>query len=296
MANGELQYSKTKGIACIIASAFGFALMGLFVALSDYQGWFGGEISPFQKSFFRNIVAVFVAGGILLKKGGGAPRAPMSQIARMVLLLRCSAGAAGIFANFYALSHIPLADGLMLNKLSPFFTVFFTWLFLGEKMTWKSVFALVCAFIGAMFIVKPSFATTDLYARACGFFGGMCAGGAYACVRQLGLMGVKGGVIVFSFSLFSTLSAVPFMIWHFDRMEPMQVVILLCAGLSATIGQFGITAAYRYAPPREIAVYDYTNVVFAALLGWAVLGQIPDCWSAIGFLIIVAMGIMRLKE
>ena len=244
--------NRTKGIAAILASAFGFALMGLFVALSDYEGRFGGAISPFQKSFFRNLVAVFVAGGILFRnRKRVSMRIPEGEW--KILLLRCSAGAAGIFGNFYALSHIPLGDGMMLNKLSPFWTVFFAWMFLHEKMSWKSAFALAGAFTGAMFIVKPSFATTDLFARASGFFGGLCAGAAYVCVRHLGIKGVHGSVIVFAFSLFSTLSAVPFMIVDFDPMTPLQVLILCAAGASATIGQFGITAAYKFAPPREIA-------------------------------------------
>ena len=276
--------------------------MGLFVALSDYDGKFGGSISPFQKSFFRNLVAVFVAGAILARENRDVDKARIWDVfkttpaAAWILLLRCTAGAAGIFANFYALSHIPLGDGMMLNKLSPFFTVFFAWLFLHERMTWKSALALSGAFAGAMLIVKPSFATSDLFARGCGFFGGLCAGAAYACVRQLGLKGVHGGVIVFAFSLFSTLSAVPFMVASFDPMTPLQVLILVGAGASATIGQFGITAAYRFAPPSEIAVYDYSNVIFAALLGWLVLGQVPDIYSAAGFAIIIAMGIWMHKN
>ena len=70
-----------------------------------------------------------------------------------------------------------------------------------------------------------------------------------------------------------------------------QVATLLGAGIAATAGQFGITAAYRLAQPRELAVYDYTNVVFAALLGFAVFGQVPDCFSWLGIAIIVTMGI-----
>ena len=50
--------SRGKGIACIIASAFGFALMAFFVRLCDD---FGGEITCFQKSFFRNVLALAIA-------------------------------------------------------------------------------------------------------------------------------------------------------------------------------------------------------------------------------------------
>ena len=47
-----------------MGSAFGFALMGMFVRLADDFG----EAIPFtQKSFFRNIVAVVVAGVVFLR-------------------------------------------------------------------------------------------------------------------------------------------------------------------------------------------------------------------------------------
>ena len=60
------------------------------------------------------------------------------------------------------------------------------------------------------------------------------------------------------------------------------------AGAGAAIGQFGITAAYGYAAPREIAVYDYSNIVFTAALGFMLFGQVPDVWSVLGFVLIVA--------
>ena len=51
---------KTKGILCILTSAFFFALMNTFVRMS-------GDLPSIQKSFFRNLVAVCFAAAILLK-------------------------------------------------------------------------------------------------------------------------------------------------------------------------------------------------------------------------------------
>ena len=62
---------------------------------------------------------------------------------------------------------------------------------------------------------------------------------------------------------------------------------LLLAGVSATGGQFFITAAYRFAPAKEIAVFDYSQVLFAALLGFFFLHELPDVWSFAGYFIII---------
>ena len=63
------------------------------------------------------------------------------------------------------------------------------------------------------------------------------------------------------------------------------------AGLSATLGQFSITAAYTYAPESELSVYDYTQIIFAALLGMIFLGEVPDLISILGYVIICGAGI-----
>ena len=51
-------------------------------------------------------------------------------------------------------------------------------------------------------------------------------------------------------------------------------------------GQFALTAAYTRAPAREISVYDYTQVLFSALFGFFLFGQIPDALSVVGYIVI----------
>ena len=287
---------RTKGILCILASAFGFALMAMFVRLCDD---FGAPVSSFQKSFFRNVIALAIALTVFVRglrrfrgfrefrglRGFGGLR---SWGGWGALILRAVLGTVGIFANFYALSHITIAEGQTLNKTAPFFTVLFAWLFLGEKANRRQVVTLLLAFVGVIFIAKPGFAGSAAFPLAMGLLGGMCAGGAYACVRKLGLLGVNGAFIILFFSVFSCLASVPFMLHRFDPMTWGQVLALLGAGAGAAIGQFGITAAYRFAAPKQIAVFDYSNILFTAAFGFLLFGQVPDLLSVLGFAIILA--------
>ena len=284
--------NRTKGIFCILASAFGFALMAMFVRLCDS---FGEPISSFQKSFFRNVIALAIALAVFVRglrgfrglrglRGFGGLR---SWGGWGALILRAVLGTVGIFANFYALSHITIAEGQTLNKTAPFFTVLFAWLFLGEKASRRQVLTLLLAFAGVLLIAKPGFAGAAAFPLAMGLLGGMCAGGAYACVRKLGLLGVDGAFIILFFSVFSCLASVPFMLHEFDPMTTGQVLSLLGAGAGAAIGQFGITAAYRFAAPRQIAVFDYSNILFTAAFGFVLFAQVPDLWSVVGFVVIL---------
>lgn len=271
-----------KGVCAILISGLGFAFMGMFVRLADD---FGAPISPFQKSFFRNAVALVVAAVFFVNSSSSCISSAKGSWG--MLLLRAFCGTIGIFGNFYALSHIPIADAMALNKTSPFFTVAFSWLFFKQQLGLKQALAIGGAFIGAMFIIKPDFADPAVVPAVCGLVGGVGAGGAYACLHALGKRGVDGKFIVLFFSAVSSLASIPFMILDYQPMTASQIAVLTAAGVSATIGQFGITAAYRYAQPRNIVAFDYAGIAFSVILGYAAFGQILDAYSFIGFLMIV---------
>ena len=293
--------SRIKGIIAITISAFGFALMALFVRLCDD---YGAPVSSFQKSFFRNVVALVIAAAAFFResklKVEGEQRMFKFHCSAspwvFALLLRSLLGTIGIFANFYALSHITIAEGQTLNKTAPFFTVLFAGLFLGERVNVRQVLTLVIAFLGVVLIAKPGFAGAAAFPLSIGLLSGCCAGGAYACVRTLRTHAVSPSFIILFFSAFSCLASVPFMAAGFDPMTFAQVLILLGAGAGAAIGQFGITLAYGYAAPREIAVFDYTNILFTAAFGYIFFAQVPDILSIIGFLAILGAAFLLAKR
>ena len=66
---------------------------------------------------------------------------------------------------------------------------------------------------------------------------------------------------------------------------------LIGAGASAALGQFGVTLAYANAPAKEISVFDYTQVIFSAILGFFLFGQLPDGWSVLGYLLICGISV-----
>lgn len=278
-----MKNGKYKGIILIIVSAFCFALMNMFVRLS-------GDLPTPEKGFFRNLVAFVFALVIMIKD----KQSFHFQKKNLPLLIgRSLAGTLGILGNFYAVSHMALSDASILNKMSPFFAIIFSLFFLREKLKLPQVLILIGAFVGAMFVVKPGFQNAELLPSLCGFFGGMAAGAAYSMVRALGKRGEKGAFIVLFFSGFSCLAMIPFMVFGgFKPFDLFQLAMLLLAGLSAAGGQFSITAAYTYAPAREISVYDYTQIIFASGLGFIVFADIPDIYSVIGYVVIIAMAVV----
>ncbi|WP_029501328.1 DMT family transporter [Lachnoclostridium phytofermentans] len=273
--------TRYKGILCILCSAFCFAIMNTMVRLS-------GDLPSIQKSFFRNVVALVFAY-IVIKKNKESLKCQPGNF--KYLIIRSFFGTIGVLCNFYAVDHLVLSDASMLNKMSPFFAIILSLMFLKEKVNLVQGLAVVIAFVGSLFIIKPTFSNMELIPSLIGLLGGFGAGAAYTAVRFLGQRGEKGSFIVFFFSAFSCLVTLPFLIFQYAPMELWQIGTLLLAGLAAAGGQFAITAAYSYAPAKEISVFDYSQVVFSAILGFFFFGQIPDVFSILGYFIVCATAI-----
>lgn len=273
---------KNQGIMYIIMAAFFFACMSFFIRKA-------GDLPTMQKGFFRNVVAMFAAAVMLLRtedkfkiKKGSIPS----------LLMRAICGTIGLICNYYAIDHMNISDANILNKLAPFFAIIMSALILNEyanRFEWSMV---IVAFIGALFVVKPTLDMKCIPAVVAAI-GGLGAGTAYTFVRKLGKQGERGPVIVMFFSTFSCIITLPFVIFDYHPMTLMQLIYLLIAGSCAAVGQFTVTQAYAKAPAKDISVFDYSQVLFAAILGFLFLNQIPDIYSIIGYIIIISAAIIK---
>ena len=277
--------NRTKGIVFLVLSAFFFACMNMFVKLS------GDELPVFQKVFFRNAMASVIAIAVLIKnKQGFRPKVKGSM---PFLIMRTLFGLGGVVCNYYALETLVLSDASILNKMSPFFAVLFSFIFIKERPRLYQWLILGGALFGTLFVIKPSFANAAFIPALVGFLSGVLAGAAYGCVRKLGLMGESNPYIVFFFSTASTLIVTPVMIAGYVPMTVYQWIYLLSAGVSAALAQFCITAAYTYAPAKEISVYDFSQIIFASLMSLIVFQQTPDIYSIIGYIIIISMAVLN---
>lgn len=274
--------NRTKGTVCILLAVLSFALMNTFVRLA-------GDVPSMQKAFFRNFVAMIFAFCIMKKSR--IPFHPPQRRHWLLLLARAGFGTVGLLCNFYAVDHLTLSDASMLNKMSPFFAIIVSYFLLGEKLkVWQGA-GVLAAFLGSLLIIKPNPANMALVPSLVGLLGGFGAGVAYSFVRLMSKKGVNSSLIVFVFSTFSCLVCLPYFIAVHAPMTLAQLGCLLLAGTFGCSGQFAITSAYRFAPAKEISVYDYTQVIFAAILGWIFFSQLPDLYSLAGYVIICGAGV-----
>lgn len=276
--------NRVKGIIAILIASLGFAFMSIFVKLA-------GDLPTVQKVIFRNLVSMVIAFVIVtVRKESYFGK----KEHRKTLFLRSIFGTLGMLLFFFSISNLVAADANALNKLSSFFLIAFSFIFLKERISKKQLIAIIIAFLGALLIIKPTF-SLDLLPYLTSILAAMFAGAAYTVLRVLGTK-EKAYTIVLFFSTFSFIVLIPFVIIQYEPMTTTQIIYLLLTGLGATLGQFGTTLAYKYAPASEISIFNFSNVIFVTILAIPILGELPDYLSIIGYLIIFSASLYMFKN
>lgn len=276
--------NKTKAVFCMLISALGFTFMSVTVKYVT-------GIPLFEKVFFRNLISLGVAF-FMLKKSS----APMfgRRENQLALLARSIFGLAGVVLNFYAIANLTLADSSMLGKLSPIFVTIMACIFLKEKIDNKQVLSIIVTFLGALLVIKPEFSLEMLPSLA-GILSAASAGIAYTLLRYLKDK-ESPDTIIFYFSLISVVFTAPFALAEYVQPTFIQLGLLLATGVFASVGQFGITYAYKYAKATEVSIYNYSAIVFGIILGFIFFGEIPDTLSLLGGAIIIAVAFYIFKH
>ncbi len=266
----------------MILSAFGFALMGVFI-----KG--AGDLPVLQKMIFRSYI-IASASFIALKMG----KTPIKLNGQnKYLLLRSVFGTIGMICSYYAIDNLILSDATILNKMSTFFFLLTSYLFLGEKLTFRQFIYILLSFIGVIFIVKPEF-SVKMIPYLVGLTGAFFAALAYTVVRMLGQK-VNPTVTVFYFAAFGAVILTPLLPFAYKPMSVSQIIYLVLAGLSATIGQMGLTHAYKFSAASEVSIYNYIGVIFSAAFSIIIFHQTPNILSIVGYIIVFATTFLMYK-
>ena len=276
--------NKTKAVFCMLISALGFTFMSVTVKYVT-------GIPLFEKVFFRNLISLGVAF-FMLKKSS----APMfgRRENQLVLLARSIFGLAGVVLNFYAIANLTLADSSMLGKLSPIFVTIMACIFLKEKIDNKQILSIIITFLGALLVIKPEF-SLEMLPSLSGIMSAASAGVAYTLLRYLKDK-ESPDTIIFYFSLISVVFTAPLALAEYVQPTFTQLGLLLATGVFASVGQFGITYAYKFAKATEVSIYNYSAIVFGIILGFIFFGEIPDALSLLGGAIIIAVAFYIFKH
>ena len=106
----------------------------------------------------------------------------------------------------------------------------------------------------------------------------------------------RGPTIVFYFTLGGVALGTVGSLFHWVTPDPLTLAMLILAGLIGGVGQLLLTEALRNAPIGVIAPFDYTQLVWAGLLGVVIWGELPHPLTLVGAVIVAASGVYILHR
>ena len=271
----------------ILASLF-FATMSVCIKYASVH--FG----TFELVFYRGIIGMVFMGG-MCRLQGVSLRTPVP----MMHVWRSAIGVTSLSAWFYAIAHLPLATAMTLNYMSGVWVAAFLvggTLVMGRLQDASRqgpiVLTVLTGFAGVIMILRPTIEQNQLFAGVIGLLSGLGAAMAYMQVAALGRMGEPESRTVFYFSIGTTIVGGTAMLFTgaSDWIWP-QVLWLLPIGLLAALGQLCMTKAYTRGATMMVANLQYSGIVFSALYGLFLFGDLIPMIGWIGMALIIASGI-----
>jgi S-adenosylmethionine uptake transporter len=271
----------------ILASLF-FATMSVCIKFA------ASHFNTFELVFYRGLIGMVVMAS-LCRAQGVSIRTPVP----LMHVWRSAIGVTSLSAWFYAIAHLPLATAMTLNYMSGVWVAAFLvggTLVMGRLQDASRqgpiVLTVLTGFAGVIMILRPTIEQNQLFAGVIGLLSGLGAAMAYMQVAALGRMGEPESRTVFYFSIGTTIVGGVAMLFTgaSDWVWP-HALWLLPIGLLAALGQLCMTKAYTRGATMMVANLQYSGIVFSALYGLFLFGDLIPLIGWIGMALIIASGI-----
>lgn len=273
-----MKYSHATGIRLMIQAAAAFSLMAVCVKTASRS------LPSMEIVFFRSILGCALTLACLRIK-----RESAFGSHRWQLVLRGTCGFLALAFFFYALAHMPLGTGVLLNYTSPVFVLLLSPLFLKEKIPfWLMSLALLC-FGGLVLLTEAAVDIREPY-FACAMLSSFFAAVSYMTIRTI--RGRESAfTIMFYFTLISTLGSFALSAGTFRWPDSMSLwLILLGAGVWAFAGQYWLTLAIHHAPASLVSPFAYVTPVLSYLYGLVFWGETLSAREFLGVVLIITGG------
>lgn len=269
----------TPGMRYMLFGTFLFSIGSLFVKLA------GERLPTMEILFVRGLMGIGFCWFILRRAGVG-----MFGQRRLLLIGRGLVGFVGLFTEFYAIVHLPLADATALLFSHPMMVALLAWVVLGEKLNKRSVAAVFVSIFGVAVVCRPGFlfgggSDLDPFAVGVALGGVVLISIAILTVRTLAKTEHPAVVMLYPPLIISLLA--PFFAEGWLMPTPMEWLILVGVAMFMNGGQYYMTRGYAIESAARISAVTCLEVVFAVFWGVSILGEIPDVWTICGGALIV---------
>lgn len=275
----------SAGLQYMVLGAFWFSVMSLGVKLA------GQRLPSIEIVFVRGVITLALSYWLVRRAGLHLPgRRPG------LLVVRGLFGSLALTCFYFSLVHLPLADATVIQYTNPIFTALLAAWVLGERMPARAVVFVATSLAGVMLVARPGFlggtsTPIDPLHVAIALLGALSSASAYVMVRRL--RGIDHPlVIVLYFPLVTVPLTFPFVLAGWVWPSPWEWAVLFGIGASTQAGQVYMTRGLQLEAAGRATSVGYLQIVFAAVWGLIVFGELPDVWGFIGAAVIVVSTVM----
>lgn len=266
---------NSQGALFMLASALTSVAIVILVRLV------GREIPVFEIVFFRNVFVLGLALPLAFRNGRDALRTRQPKLH----LIRGGISFVAMSCFYWAFSHLPLAESTALMFTMPLFLIALATLFLGEKIGWRRTAATVVGFSGVVIMLRPGYAAFDP-AYLVPLSVGLADAVAAVVIKKLTRTDSLLTIMLYMGMVTMVLTLVPtYFVWITPSMEFLAILFVL--SILTILGQLSYVAAWRAGDTTAVAPVNYVQIVLAGLAGFALFGERPSAWTAVGAAVIV---------
>ena len=271
--NARAQHLRAAGL--MLASTFLFGAMALTIRLASET------LPTFEVAFFRNFFGLVAALPLLARHGTSLLRTP--RLGRYVF--RCAIGIVSMFAGFWAIGHLPLAQAIALSYSSPLFVTIFAALLLGEAVRARRWTAVALGFLGVLVLLRPGtgdFNAFSLIAVGAAVFNGLVS----IQIKELTRTEPADRIVFWTTLLWVPMSLGPALfVWVWPQGLAWLWVVL--AGILGTGGHMLWTRALQLGEVTALMPISFMQLPLVAIAGYLWFGESLDRWTVLGAAIIV---------
>jgi drug/metabolite transporter (DMT)-like permease len=280
--SAAVDQNRLLGIALRIGAATSFGFMAAMIKLGSEAGVSLPELAFYRFAFgLPPLIAWIVWTG---DYGAWRTKRPLAHLSRGAI------GLSTMVTAFAALTWLPLAEAATIGFVAPLFSVMLSALVLGEPVGRHRWSAVVLGLVGVLIVMQPSGSHLPATGLALALAAAFGVAAVTITIRQIGRTESTTTTVLW-FTLFS-MTVTGLLLPVFGQAHDARTwAVLVALGLFGGIGQLFLTSALRFAPVSVVVPFDYSQLLWAVLLGWAIWDTHPAWTTWAGAAVIVGSGL-----
>lgn len=267
----------------VLVMVLGMIILASTDAVSKYLTL---SFAVIQILWIRYMVFALIGSFLVLKKSGVQglrTKRPIAQVVRALILTGTN------FMAVLTLSLMPMADAHAILAIAPLMVTAVSAPILGEVIGQRRWIAVSVAFAGVLIILRPGVGVFDPVsliplAVAVSF-------SAYTVLTKVISRDDENETTLFYTGVIGLISLTTIGPFFWIQPDPIDWFWLLLAAVLGSMAHVFIITALHLAPASVLQPFNYTMLVWATLLGYLIFNNLPDVWTVLGALTIVASGL-----